>query len=682
MIWSRYPLFRIFLFFAAGILCYNFFPLAQWFILLLLGSGFFLLLIFLIVFKKQIKSLRNIVLTIALLLLFFSFGAGISGLYLQDFNHAHLRFKNTYQEEQFYLVQVTKAPRLKEKSISLQVKLIATAIENGEGQAMLYIRKNKAAQRLKYGDRIWVKTQLSFLEPPKNPYEFDYRDYLNLKAIYFQSFVDSTQWKFESSGHGNALIAGSINLRNQLMKKLELWDLASAEAAITKALLLGYRDEVDDELLASYSAAGATHVLAVSGLHVGIIYVVAGYLLFFLKGRRLGELVRSILLVLLLWCYALLTGLSPSVVRAATMFTFVAVGSNLGKKTSIYNTILVSAFLLLALKPTYLFEVGFQLSYLAVFGIVWLQPRFQSVWQPKSWVLRQVWGISTVSLAAQIATFPMGLYYFHQFPGLFLVSNLMVIPLVTLLMYIGLSTLVLQLIYGLWIPLLWCYNGLLQLMNTGVRWVQGFDGFLWNQIHINRVELVVFYLLIGFFFTWVFRGGYRKLTFVLLLSFMLMSYQWFEEWQVSARKETIIYHTSQGVAIGIYAGGEGLLLADSLLLQDDDALTFHIKHHWWATDVDEMRLVPLSTEVQNDLAYKKGGFIQTKQTSILLYENQRKALEADVWLIRNYGYPPDEAFLVNTLVFTKRYLAHEAWQEWAQKQGVAIQFLEDGALEY
>ena len=201
---------------------------------------------------------------------------------------------------------------------------------------------------------------------------------------------------------------------------------------VASALLLGYRENLDKELVKSYASAGAMHVLAVSGLHVGILYLLLTRIFSFLKKVKKvknGKFILTILIVSFLWFYAIMTGLSASVMRATTMFSFIVIGNELlNRKTSIYNTLAVSAIILMIINPFIVYQVGFQLSYVAVVGIVYLQPKLNRLFYSRYKLVRGVWAITCVSLAAQIATFPLSLHYFHQFSTYFFISNLIVIP--------------------------------------------------------------------------------------------------------------------------------------------------------------------------------------------------------------------------------------------------------------
>ena len=238
-------------------------------------------------------------------------------------------------------------------------------------------------------------------------------------------------------------------MRDKLLNILKENGLKNNELAVASALILGYKDDLGEELKHSYSSAGATHVLAVSGLHVGIIFLVLNFLLNILDKNDRFKISKAILLICFLWAYATITGLSPSVVRAATMFSFVTIGKSFGKSSSIYNTLCASAFVLLVYNPYLIMEVGFQLSYLAVVGIVYFQSIIYKWIYVKNKFLKYIWMITSVSIAAQLTTFPLGLLYLHQSPTYLFASNLFVIPGAMLIIGLGILLFITS-----WIPLI------------------------------------------------------------------------------------------------------------------------------------------------------------------------------------------------------------------------------------
>jgi competence protein ComEC len=253
-------------------------------------------------------------------------------------------------------------------------------------------------------------------KPPLNPNLFDYGKYLENQEIYAQVYARQVVVGEYESG----LWAGFSNFRENIISNLGQSKISKEELNVLNALILGQQQDISPEILKDYQYAGAVHVLSVSGLHVGFILLFITFLLKPLGNSRKVSLLKLVIVILSLWAFAVLTGLSPSIIRSAFMFSFFAIGTHLRRTVNIYHTLLVSMLLILLLKPSFLFDVGFQLSYLALFFILWLQPILSNTWEPKNKIIKYFWDIITVSFAAQIGAMPLSIYYFHQFPGLFL----------------------------------------------------------------------------------------------------------------------------------------------------------------------------------------------------------------------------------------------------------------------
>mgnify|MGYP001169641341 CR=1 FL=1 len=210
------------------------------------------------------------------------------------------------------------------------------------------------------------------------------------KNIHQQAFKKSNQRIQTGHNAAKIFITQSIYARNRLLSILKQAQLKGDEFAVASALLVGYTDKLDADLLSAYSQTGAMHILSVSGLHVGIVFVVLNTLLLFLDRFKYGLIVKALILIFFLWIYAFISGLSPSVIRSAIMFSFIAYGKSLKKNSTIYNTLAASALLMLLYDPFYLFDVGFQLSYLAVIGIVAIQPLYSSIIKTDNWLFYQL----------------------------------------------------------------------------------------------------------------------------------------------------------------------------------------------------------------------------------------------------------------------------------------------------
>ena len=297
---------------------------------------------------------------------------------------------------------------------------------------------------------------------------FNYKKYLEKQQVFHQMYVKENEFvqllksKLTLKGHASLF-------RNRINVALKKHGFKDNELGVINALLLGQRKEIDTDLLDDYANAGAIHILAVSGLHVGIILLILNFLLKPMERLKYGKTIKLFCVVFLLWSFAFVAGLSASVVRAVSMFTAVAIGWQVNRPSNIYNTLVISMFILLLMHPFFLFDVGFQMSYLAVFSIVWLQPLFYRIWSPRFKLVDYFWKLLTVSFAAQLGVLPLSIFYFHQFPGLFFLSNLLIIPILGVVLIGGILTIMLSLIDLLPQFVADIYVEIIKLMNTVIQ---------------------------------------------------------------------------------------------------------------------------------------------------------------------------------------------------------------------
>jgi competence protein ComEC len=326
-----------------------------------------------------------------------------------------------------YIAQVLETPIEKANSWQVVMKVENPVLQVSE-KIIAYFQKTCFDTALKPGDNLRVRAALQLVENRGNPYEFDYKGFLIRKNIRYSAYLADGSWTKIGEYQRFNLLLFAENCRARLMMLLDKAPINPEEKSVVEALVLGYRKDLSPDTLDYFASAGAMHVLAVSGLHVGLVYLLLCYLLFPLKKWKSGQIFYTLSVVLCLFFYALLTGFSPSVQRATFMFTFIVIGDNLNKRTNIFNSLAASAFVLMLINPWVVFELGFQLSYLAVVGIVVLQPMFGQIADPKNYWVKKAWLLLTVSMAAQIATAPLSIHYFNQFPNLFWLSNFIVIP--------------------------------------------------------------------------------------------------------------------------------------------------------------------------------------------------------------------------------------------------------------
>lgn len=432
-------------------------------------------------------------------------------------------------------------------------KVIQLDQKQTTGNLLLHIHKDRLFNGYKIGDQLLIKNHLIAIHQPLNPHQFDYQYYLSKKNIYQQAFVKNQQVIFLKSSTKQWL-SFVDDVRIKIQKSLKNKHFSQDEFAIINALLLGQKQDIPKELNDDYSKAGAIHILAVSGLHVGIILLILSYLLKPLEFFKKGKVIKLCLLIVFLWFFALLAGMSASVVRAVTMFSAVAFGQFINRKNAIEQSLVLSMFLLLLAKPMFLFDVGFQLSYLAVFGIIWIQPVLYNLWQPRIYILRKAWQISSVSMAAQFGVLPLSLYYFHQFPGLFLLSNLVIIPFMGVILAVGIIIIMLTLASKIPELLVNIYSDIISILNQVVGLIASQEKFLFTEISFSGLKMISAYLVtvVGFQF-FLKRNG--KILLVFLGSLLIFQgVFWYEKYSTEIKNEFVVFHQSRNPMIGQRTG--------------------------------------------------------------------------------------------------------------------------------
>ena len=421
------------------------------------------------------------------------------------------------------------------------------------GRVLINIEKDSVASFFKIGDRILIKNKFVAIKESLNPHQFNYKNYLAKQGIHQQVYATKQELLLldQTSTSFLEFIAA---FRLKIQQSLQQYDFSEDELAIMNALLLGQRQDISKELTANYSKAGAIHILAVSGLHVGIILWMLSFVLKPLERYKKGKVIKLVLLVLFLWFFAVLAGMSASVTRAVTMFSAIAIGQFFNKRNAIEQSLIFSMFLLLLLKPLFLFDVGFQLSYLAVFGIIWVQPVFYQLWKPKYYIIDKGWQLITVSTAAQLGVLPISLFYFHQFPGLFFLSNLLIIPFLGVILGTGIIVLGLSYLTILPVFLVDIYSGIISILNRLVAFIARQEAFLFSDISFSFIKMFFSYLVIIACFQFFLKRNAKRCLFFLSSVLIFQSVFFYEKYHIEKNNEFIVFHKSRNSIVGIRTG--------------------------------------------------------------------------------------------------------------------------------
>ncbi|WP_343669470.1 ComEC/Rec2 family competence protein [Chitinophaga sp.] len=346
-------------------------------------------------------------------------------------------------------------------------------------QLLIYFPPDSAVMAIQEGDRLLFKGAVQLISFSGNPGSFNYREYCAARYIYQQVHLQEGHWR-----HIVMPKSFLLRCRNSCLQIINQY-IGGREGGLAAALLIGYRYDLDREMVNDYMQTGIVHIIAISGMHLALIYA---SLIWGLQWLPFPSL-KGVLIIVVVWGFTLLTGASASVLRAAVMLTVVTIGKFfLDRDSSTYNQLALSAFLLLCYDPALIKDVGFQLSYLAVLGILLLNKPFSS----QSYWLRKMGEAITIAVAAQAITFPLCLYLFGQFPLYFLPANLIAVPLSTLILY---GEILLLCVQAHWLGT--CLQWLLTMMNTIVAWIGHLPGAVISGLHISVYGVLALYVCIG-----------------------------------------------------------------------------------------------------------------------------------------------------------------------------------------
>ncbi|MBP5135792.1 MAG: ComEC family competence protein [Paludibacteraceae bacterium] len=364
-----------------------------------------------------------------------------------------------------YELVVTSMPSEKERSFGVETKIVAfssdsQSVRPSDGRVIVYLQKNETAKSLRIGDTIVASC--AFTKPTAQfPSEPDYGEYLRHKGISGTGYCDTLHFALVGRNTAFSVRQLAWDCRVRLIGIYERFGLTGDELAIASALTLGFKEDLSDDIRQTYSDAGVMHILAVSGLHVGIVFAIIAFMLGFFSNSGAQRRLKSVVIILAIWVYAFVTGLSPSVTRASFMLSVILFGYVIGRRPVMLNTLFLSAFVLLLFNPDNIYDIGFQLSYSAVLGIFMFFKPISDVlsdrdgWHRVSWrhtplkmVALWAWDLAAMSVAAQVGTLPLSLYYFHKFSVYFLLANYAAIPLATVIIWTAAMLLILN-----WVPL-------------------------------------------------------------------------------------------------------------------------------------------------------------------------------------------------------------------------------------
>lgn len=577
-VWARFPFVRLLVPFIAGILaCYYSDARADisvWAVIVC-----FITLVLCQFFVSQFSTYRNRWLFGFLLNASMFLGGYVitSGTFLKN---QPVHFSNIEGDSLTYIAKVIEQPVDKQQSVKLLLSVIEVRNQNTSfrtsGNVICYIARDSLSAVSAYGDVLLFKKKPELNTPPGNPGEFDYSAYLAHKNIFHQVYLQKGACQIIDTGKGNFIKAFAVQSRNIFLNILKHNNISGKELSVAAALLIGYDDLLDANLRQEYSGAGVVHILSVSGLHVGVIYLLAGYAFFFLRRQKRFLYLEPFLIILVIWFYSLITGLAPPVLRASIMFTLILIGQSMQRQSNTINTLAAAAFLLLTMNPRLLFNVGFQLSFSAVAGIVFFQPSIRKLWIPKNPLARFVWDIICVSLAAQVFTAPLAVHYFHQFPNFFLFSNVVAIPLSGLLIYTGVLLFLTSFIpvVGKLVAIVLIAE--LKALNASVSFIESLPGAVSENIYLSELSLILLLILLVSGIYWLINNRKSLLFVSLSCLLLLVIHTVVREISINNRQMIIFYQVNKHPAFSFIDGRTQVLVSDSTVFNNVKTLSYQV----------------------------------------------------------------------------------------------------------
>lgn len=525
------------------------------------------------------------------------------------------------------IARIATTPVNKKNSVSTQLYIEAlytdSVIVPVDCKTIGYFEKDSLSEQLEFGNKVIIHTEFDSIENSGNPEEFDYKNYMQRRGIFLQTYIRSDRFKHIDHHAGFSLIGLAQKSRQKLLHIYQKYDIKNQEFAVASALTLGYKDHLDEEIKKAYSASGAMHILAVSGLHVGIIYLIINTFLKFITRFRYGEFIRFCIIVLSLVSFALITGLSPSVSRAVLMFTLIALGALLKRATNIYNTIAASAFILLLINPYLITDVGFQLSYSAVTAIVYFQSKIYKLITFRYWLPDKIWALLSVSIAAQLGTFPIGIYYFNQFPNYFWLTNIIVIPLAFIIVFLSVILFSLSAFDAAAQIIAYGFRNTLRILNYLVQQIEALPYSTTTWLSFSLLEVVFIYLILILASIYLVHKQKRFLIYTLATLCILLTINAVNKYNHYQQNKVFVYNVRKSTAINFIHGRRNLLLAD--MPQNNQNLKYAAQNNWLKIKAGSPQILPVSlfdsTLNYSSIAHKISDYNLVIQNSFIKFHN-------------------------------------------------------------
>ena len=569
-----------------------------------------------------------------ILLLFILLGAIIT--YTKDIRHQNNWFGNYYAPGDSIIITLEEP--LLEKANSYKALASVNSIsknnewKNTQGKILVYFKKDSMPP-LTYGAVILLHKPLQQITNSGNPGTFDYNRYCLFQDITSQVFLKEEEYFILEDNNTNWLQQKIYYVRDAAIATLKEYIPGEKEQGVAEALLIGYRNDLDKDLVQAYSNTGVVHIIAISGLHLGMIYGLLLGIFSLFKKHRLTNWIKPLVILFVLWAFTLVAGAAPSIMRSAVMFTFIVIGTSLNRRTNMYNTLAASAFCMLLYNPFMLWDVGFLLSYAAVISIVMFMQPVYNWFYFKNKIKDKIWALTSVTIAAQAFTIPIVVFYFQQFPNFFLITTFIAVPLSCLILYGEILLLCVSFITGLAKLIGVLLGFLVKLMNMFIEYMNELPFAVWNNLQLSILQTWLLYACIITVLVWLMKKSSK--AFVVSIAFFaaFIISTCVDIIQRNQQQKLIVYNVPKQKAVDIIQGGSYTFKGDRILLEDSFLRNFHLKPARILFRTSPA--LPLFSELNAE------NFIEVNGTTILFLdsalnsENLQKKIAVDIIIISN-----------------------------------------------
>ena len=580
-------------------------------------------------------------------------------------------------EQTFFKSVVIDKPNINERStrLTLQITAYRDSSKNWiatDEQTFVYLANDSSAVIPQLGDVLLIDAKFTANPSPKNPEEFDYANYLARRDFFATAFISTKDYK--KIGCENLWFRKTVSdIQASMFNIFAKVGIQGDNLAVLRALTLGDKQMLSEEIVSAYKTAGAMHVLAVSGLHVGLVYSVLLFLLSPIGKRRTGKFIKAFIIIAALWLYASLAAFSPSVCRACVMVSFLLVGNLINRKINIYNSLSASALFLCVINPFNIFEVGFLLSYCAVFAIVFFQPVLYKLITIKNKLLNYVFALATVSIAAQIGTSGISIFYFHMFPNYFIITNILIIPLVTLIMFLVAATLMVS-----WIPVIGTVCGkildsLLLCANEITKHVEMLPYSLTDNIYISPLQNLIIVLIIIFFAFYITFKNKKNLIAILACIVMFFGINSHRKIEHRKHPQMIVYNTRGSSFISFVSNQNSINIRDPHNINNN--FDFNTKNNFAKLGIKRTENITFFNDFNNSEIIKSHeNIIWFNKKSIKIavdneYFESTKPINIDFLIANKYSGNNISAIFTNFL--PKTLIIDSSISTWQARQWIA-----------